>query len=97
MTCSPRLSVALRSSHLSACITQDESLTVISSAFYFGKGDKAETRNAPTITAGAFHYLSGKDHHYLVAKTSSVIQINGNGPFDVIYINGDDDPQKSKM
>ena len=77
--------------------TQDESLTVISGSFYFGKGDKAETSNAPTITAGAFHYLSGKDRHYLVAKTPSVIQINGNGPFDVTYINAEDDPQKSKM
>jgi len=76
--------------------TQDESLTVISGSFYFGKGDKAETSNAPTITAGAFHFLSGKDHHYLVAKTQSVIQINGNGPFDVTYINAEDDPQKGK-
>ena len=76
--------------------TQDESLTVISGSFYFGKGDKAETSKAPTITAGAFHFLSGKDHHYLVAKTPSVIQINGNGPFDLTYINADDDPQKGK-
>jgi len=76
--------------------TQDESLTVISGSFYFGKGDKAETSKAPIITAGAFHYLSGKDHHYLVAKTESVIQINGNGPFDITYINAEDDPQKTK-
>lgn len=77
--------------------TQDESLTVISGSFYFGTGDKAETRNAPTISAGAFHHLSGKDHHYLVARTASVIQINGNGPFDVTYINAVDDPRKSRM
>jgi hypothetical protein len=77
--------------------SQDESLTVISGSFYFGKGDKVETSKAPTITAGAFHYLSGKDHHYLVARTASVIQINGNGPFDVTYINAEDDPQKAKM
>jgi quercetin dioxygenase-like cupin family protein len=76
--------------------SQDESLTVISGSFYFGKGDKAETSGAPTITAGAFHYLSGKDHHYLVAKTPSVIQINGNGPFDVTYINAEEDPQGAK-
>jgi hypothetical protein len=76
--------------------TQDESLTVISGSFYFGKGDKADTSKAPTITAGAFHYLTGKDHHYLVAKTASVIQINGTGPFDITYINAEDDPQKAK-
>jgi len=76
--------------------SQDESLTVISGSFYFGKGDKAETSNAPTITAGAFHFLSGKDHHYLVAKTESVIQINGNGPFDITYVNADGDLHTAK-
>ena len=76
--------------------SQDESLTVISGSFYFGKGDKAETSKAPTITAGAFHFLSGKDHHYLVAKTESVIQINGNGPFDITYVNADGDLHTAK-
>jgi len=76
--------------------TQDESLTVISGSFYFGKGDKVDTSKAPTITAGAFHFLSGKDHHYLVARSESVIQINGNGPFDVTYINTEDDLQAVK-
>ena len=76
--------------------TQDESLTVISGTFSFGTGDKVETSKAHTLTAGAFHYLSGKDHHYLVAKSQAVIQINGNGPFDVTYVNPDDDPQKAK-
>ena len=76
--------------------TQDESLTVISGTFLFGTGDKVETGKAHTLTAGAFHFLSGKDHHYLVAKSEAVIQINGNGPFDVTYINPDEDPQKAK-
>ena len=67
--------------------TQDESLTVISGTLYFGAGDKVETSKAHTVTPGSFHFLSGKDHHYLVAKSEAVIQINGNGPFDVTYIN----------
>ena len=67
--------------------TQDESLTVISGSLYFGPGDKVETSKAHTVTPGSFHFLSGKDHHYLVAKTEAVIQINGNGPFDVTYVN----------
>ena len=77
--------------------TQDESLTVISGTFYFGTGDKVETNKAYTLMPGAFHFLSGKDHHYLVAKSEAVIQINGNGPFDVGYINPDEDPQKAKQ
>jgi quercetin dioxygenase-like cupin family protein len=67
--------------------TQDESLTVISGTLYFGAGDKVETSKAHTATPGSFHFLSGKDHHYLVAKSEAVIQINGNGPFDVTYVN----------
>jgi len=77
--------------------TQDESLTVISGTFYFGPGDKVETSKAHTLAPGAFHFLSGKDHHFLVAKSEAVIQINGNGPFDVTYINPDDDPLKAKQ
>ena len=74
--------------------TQDESLTVISGTFYFGTGDKAEASKAHTLTAGGFHFLSGKEHHYLIAKTQAVIQVNGNGPFDMTYVNPDDAPQK---
>jgi hypothetical protein len=76
--------------------SQDESLTVIAGALYFGPGDKIETSKAHTLTAGGFHFLAGKDHHYLVAKSQAVVQINGNGPFDVTYIASDDDPQKAK-
>lgn len=76
--------------------TQDESLTVISGTLYFGTGDKVEKDKAHTLTAGAFHFLAGKDHHYVVAKSEAVVQVNGNGPFDMTYINPDDDPQKAK-
>jgi quercetin dioxygenase-like cupin family protein len=76
--------------------TQDESLTVISGTFYFGTGDKVETGTTHTLTAGGFHFLSGKGHHYLVAKSQAVIQVNGNGPFDMTYVDPDDDPQKAK-
>jgi len=74
--------------------TQDESLTVISGSFYFGTGDKVQTSEAHTLTAGGFHFLAGKDHHYLVAKSPAVIQVNGNGPFDMTYVNADDAPRK---
>jgi quercetin dioxygenase-like cupin family protein len=71
--------------------SQDESLTVIAGTFYFGTGDEIQTSKAHTLTAGAFHFLSGTDHHYLVAKSQSVVQVNGNGPFDITYIHQADD------
>jgi hypothetical protein len=75
--------------------TQDESLTVISGTFDLGTGDKVQPGKASTLRTGGFHFLAGKDHHYLVARSAAVIQVNGNGPFDVTYIDPDDDPQKA--
>ena len=59
-------------------------------------GDRPDAAKAHALTAGGFHFLSGKDHHYVVAKTPTVIQVSGSGPFDMTYINPDDDPEKDK-
>jgi quercetin dioxygenase-like cupin family protein len=75
---------------------QGESLTVISGTFYFGTGDKMEMGKAHALTAGGFHALSGGDHHYAFAKAPAVVQINGMGPFDITYVNADDNPQTKK-
>ena len=50
----------------------------------------------PALSAGGFHFLPGKVHHYAFTKVPTVIQVNTNGPFDMTYINPDDDPQKAK-
>ena len=34
--------------------------------------------------------------HYVTAKTATVIQVSGSGPFDMTYVNPDDDPDKPK-
>jgi quercetin dioxygenase-like cupin family protein len=75
--------------------SQDESLTIVAGTVYFGSGDKIQASKAHTLTAGAFHFLPAKDHHYLVAKSEAVVQVDGNGPFDIIYSSSDDDPQKA--
>jgi quercetin dioxygenase-like cupin family protein len=76
--------------------SQDESLTVISGTFYFGTGDKIEMSKAHALNAGGFHALSAGDHHYAFAKAQTVVQVNGMGPFNITYINPDDDPQTAK-
>ena len=77
--------------------TQDEQLTVISGMLYIGLGDKFDKRAARALPRGAFHFLPGKEHHYAFANGRTIVQINGNGPFDINYINPADDPQKAKM
>jgi hypothetical protein len=77
--------------------TQDEQLTVISGMLYIGLGDTFNKRAARALPRGGFHFLSGKEHHYAFTNGRTIVQISGNGPFDINYINPADDPQKSKM
>ena len=73
----------------------DEDLTVISGDFYFAEGDKMETKGAHDLKAGAFHHLPAKTHHYAFSKGPAVVQINANGPFDIVYVDPKDDPSKA--
>ena len=72
----------------------DEDLTVISGTLYFGEGDKMETKGGHAIKPGGFHHLPAKTHHYAWSKSETVVQISAKGPFDIVYINPDDDPSK---
>jgi quercetin dioxygenase-like cupin family protein len=76
--------------------SQDEALTVISGTLYLGMGDHYDPGTARGLAAGGFHFLPAKAHHYAFAKKPTVVQITGNGPFDITYINPADDPQKAK-
>jgi hypothetical protein len=73
--------------------SQDEQLTVISGALYLGMGDHYDPGTARGLPAGGFHYLPAKAHHFAYAKKPTVVQINGNGPFDITYINPADTPR----
>jgi hypothetical protein len=74
--------------------TQTENLTIISGALYLGMGDKAEAAHAHALKPAGYHYLPAKAHHYAFTKAATVIQIHGDGPFDINYIDPNDDPQK---
>jgi hypothetical protein len=70
---------------------------VIAGTFYFGTGDEIRRGKAHTLTAGAFHFLSGNDRHYLVARSQAVVQVNSNGPFDIHYVDPDGEHHTAKQ
>jgi anti-sigma factor ChrR (cupin superfamily) len=74
--------------------TQAENLTVISGTLMLGMGEKADGKDVHALRAGGFHYLPGKTAHYASTKGPTVIQVHGEGPFDLNYINPEDDPSK---
>jgi hypothetical protein len=74
--------------------SQDENLTVISGTLYLGIGDKLDMHHGHALKTGGYHFLPAKVHHYAYSKVPTVIQVSGTGPFDITYINPDDNPNK---
>jgi hypothetical protein len=72
--------------------SQTENLTVLSGALYLGMGDKMDAKSARALKAGGYHYLPAKMHHYAFSRSPTVIQISGDGPFDIHYLDPKDDP-----
>jgi quercetin dioxygenase-like cupin family protein len=74
--------------------TQDENLTVLTGTFNLGYGDQPTAAAAHALKAGGFHYLPGKSHHYAFTKVPAVVQVHGEGPFDINYVKPEDEPGK---
>jgi quercetin dioxygenase-like cupin family protein len=74
--------------------SKDELVTVISGAFAVTSGEKIDRSALQPLPAASFVHLPAGMPHYALAEAESVVQINGVGPFDVIYVNPADDPRK---
>lgn len=72
--------------------TMAENLTVISGTLYFGMGDTLDMKAAHELKTGGFHNTAAQVHHYAFSKNGAVVQIHGDGPFNITYINPADNP-----
>ena len=73
--------------------TKDEFVTVISGKVAISSGEKLDRASLKSLPPASFVHLPAGMPHYLWAEAESVVQINGVGPFDVVYLNPDDDPR----
>ena len=74
----------------------DERIVVLSGTLMMGVGAKADAGKMHALTAGAFGKMPKEVRHYAAAKGATVIQVSGTGPFEVNYVNPNDDPRKKK-
>lgn len=72
----------------------DENVTVLSGTLHVGTGDTFDKSKADAMAAGSFAMMPAKMHHWGWAEGETVIQIHGNGPFTITYVNAADDPRK---
>jgi hypothetical protein len=73
-----------------------ETLTVLYGTLFMGMGSEFDPAAAHTISSGGFHYLPAKNNHFAFTRTPTVIELHGEGPFDIIYLNPEDDPRTAR-
>lgn len=74
----------------------DERLTVIEGTFYLGMGETFDQKAAKAYPAGSFLTLPKGTKHFAFSNGGAVIQISGQGPWDMKYVHPEDDPRRMK-
>jgi quercetin dioxygenase-like cupin family protein len=74
--------------------SQAEMVTVISGEFGIASAEKFDPASIRKMPPGSFVHLPPGMPHFARVEVETVLQINGMGPFDVVYIDPNDDPRK---
>jgi quercetin dioxygenase-like cupin family protein len=73
--------------------SKDEFVTVISGQFAVAAGEKLDRAATKPLPTGSFVHLPAGMPHYAWVDGEAIVQINGVGPFDVKYVDPEDDPR----
>ena len=71
----------------------DEHVTVLSGSLILEMGDKVDDKKVG-LKPGGFGKMSKGMVHYAVFPEETIIQIHGQGPQGITYVNAADDPRK---
>ena len=74
----------------------EENITVLKGTFLIGRGEKLEPSTMVELPAGSFMRMPKTMRHSALAKGETIIQVHGIGPFEVTYVNPEDDPRKKE-
>ncbi|MBC7790030.1 MAG: SgcJ/EcaC family oxidoreductase [Anaerolineae bacterium] len=70
-----------------------EHVTVISGTFHLGMGERFDAGSGRALTAGSFSYMPARMPHYAWSTGETVVQLHGQGPWGITYVNAADDPR----
>ena len=71
----------------------DENVTVLRGTLLMGRGDRIDPQGMMELPAGTFSHMAKGVRHFARAKGETIIQVHGVGPFEVHYVNPEDDPR----
>jgi hypothetical protein len=72
-----------------------ENVTVLSGSFHAGMGDKLDASKGLAFTPGGFASMPAGMNHYAWTTAETIVQVHGDGPFAIVYVNPADDPSKA--
>ena len=72
----------------------DEHVTVLSGTFALGMGETFKKEGMTKLPAGGYLLMPAEMRHFAMAVTGATIQVHGQGPFALTYVNPADDPSK---
>src|SRR5271157_3688696 len=64
-----------------------EYVTIVSGKFHIGMGDKLDEKKGVELRAGGFGEAPAHMNHYAWASEETVVQVHGQGPFAITYVN----------
>lgn len=70
-----------------------EKITVLSGDFHVGSGSRFNKTAATVLPAGSFTVLPQGGHHFAWTSHGAVVQVSGQGPWRIEYLNPKDDPR----
>lgn len=72
----------------------DENIVVLQGRLTVGAGDKFDDASLHELPVGSFAKMPKNMHHYAGARGETIVQVYGQGPFALTYVNPADDPSR---
>jgi len=83
--------------------SKTEHVTVISGNIRVGMGDTFDEKSMNGFGAGSFAAIEPGAHHYAMVRNDNILkgkgtilQLHGEGPWEIHYVNASDDPRNKK-
>jgi mannose-6-phosphate isomerase-like protein (cupin superfamily) len=74
----------------------DEHITVLEGSFWIGPGEHFDASKLQEMKVGAHAMMPAGVRHFSFSKADNVIELFGEAPFVVNFVNPEDDPRKAK-
>lgn len=75
--------------------TQTEHATVIKGTLHLGMGERFDRASTRALVTGSFGFWPAGTKHFAWAEGETILQLHGQGPWTITYVNAADDPRRS--